>query len=161
MSRILRNGGSLLSIALLFLMGYVTVSEQARNNGIEEGPREAPPKQGEKNKNGNKNGLHTGPEIGLSVIIEVSANESGEPIRGAEVFVKSQAQNKSFERTLHTNNRGIASLTNVPRGSALVQVTAKGRRSFGKYYDLKLESETIVVQLERMNSNTNRNGLPR
>lgn len=84
--------------------------------------------------------------------IVVTAAESSEAVAGAEVFVKSEAEDSEsgmFEETVTTNRRGLARLSSVPRGTVLIQVTARGCKNFGKRYDLNQESQTIEIKLEK------------
>jgi hypothetical protein len=82
--------------------------------------------------------------------IEVTSGDSAEPVEGADVFVKSEAPDTTFQQAVRTNNRGLANLPGVPRGPVLVQVTARGFRNFGDRFELTQEKETKQVSLERV-----------
>ena len=143
-----------LVIGFSLLCAYSTVAEQPQSpDKNEKAGRsvEMPAQSGAKSKNNNKIGSRSVQEAGdtSTLTIQVLSNENDACIRSAEVFLRSQAPNKVFERTLHTNGNGLVTLQKVPRGQVLIQVTATRHKSFGEYYDLKLENEKIIVRVER------------
>lgn len=58
--------------------------------------------------------------------IEVFDRETKLPIAGAKIYVKSSEQGMGFDATVITSASGIATLSGVPRGHLLIQVTAIG-----------------------------------
>src|SRR5713226_1514235 len=78
----------------------------------------------------------------------VTSATSNEPLRGAQVWVKSKEENEDFEDTVVTNAKGVASLPNVPHGKILVQVTLSGWKVFNKNYTLKDEELDISIELD-------------
>jgi hypothetical protein len=82
--------------------------------------------------------------------IEVKSGDPAEPVEGADVFVKSEAPDTTFQQAVRTNNRGLANLPGVPRGPVLVQVTARGYQNFGGRFELTQDRETKQVNLEKV-----------
>jgi hypothetical protein len=52
---------------------------------------------------------------------------------------------KSWET--RTNQEGIAKVPEMPQGTVLVQVIAKGYQTYGKQYDLNEDDATIEIKL--------------
>ena len=90
-----------------------------------------------------------GPPRTTHLHVEVTAGEEEEPVSGADVFVRSQNEGISFEKTLRTRD-GSVTFTRVPAVKVLIQVTVAGCRTFGRKYDLTQEDDqTITINLER------------
>jgi len=47
-----------------------------------------------------------------------------------------------------TNLDGSVKVPEIPRGKILIQVIAKGWHTYGKWYEVETESETIQIKLE-------------
>lgn len=92
---------------------------------------------------------------GVSILhIEVTAGEKDQGVDNASVYVrfpeaKSFGREKLVEMNVKTNREGIVKVTNVPRGKALIQVIATGWRTFGKWFDLDKDEQTIKIKLEK------------
>src|SRR5437870_9425227 len=56
--------------------------------------------------------------------VEVLSDEDIQPIRDAVVFVTAEGNGVDFEKSAHTNGKGVASFLEVPRVKVTVQVTA-------------------------------------
>jgi hypothetical protein len=86
--------------------------------------------------------------------IEVTAGEKDEPVEGASVYVKFVRErlllkDKTIEMNVKTNRDGVAKVPSVPQGKVLIQVIAQGWRTFGQWYDLNAEEQTIKIKLQR------------
>jgi hypothetical protein len=85
--------------------------------------------------------------------IEVTTPD-GKPVGNASVYVRFNEtvglfhKNKLAEMSLKTNQDGSVKVTDVPQGKILIQVIAKGWHTFGKWYDIETESETVQIKLE-------------
>lgn len=89
------------------------------------------------------------PQRTTDLHIEITAGEEGEPITGADVFVRSQTRGAPFEKTLRTRD-GSVTFARVPVTKVLIQVTVAGCKTFGRKYDLTEEDDqTIAIKLER------------
>jgi len=99
-------------------------------------------------------GLSAGPqdeEVRLEVTI--TAEESGDPVTNATVYLKYEEKrflrkDKKIEFTSKTNDDGKAVFPLVPEGRVLVQIVAKGWKTYGKYYELEGPKQTLEVKLQ-------------
>jgi hypothetical protein len=86
--------------------------------------------------------------------IEVTAGEKNLPVENASVYVKyvherTLAKDKKIEMNVKTNRAGVATAPPVPRGKVLVQVVAEGWKTFGRWFDLTEDEQTIKIKLEK------------
>lgn len=86
--------------------------------------------------------------------IEVSAGEKAEPVENASIYVRyveerTLGRDRKIEMNVKTNREGRASVARVPRGKVLVQVIATGWKTFGQWYDLEKDEETIKIRLQK------------
>jgi hypothetical protein len=86
--------------------------------------------------------------------IEVVGAADGKPIGNASVYVRFNEsggflhKDKLAELNFKTNQDGSAKVPEVPQGKILIQVIAKGWHTFGKWYDVDTDEQTIQVKLE-------------
>lgn len=85
--------------------------------------------------------------------IEVVGGEKDEPVDNASVYVRYPEDGRSIRKklialNLKTNANGVTRVPPIPRGKAMIQVVAKGWKTFGKWYDLEKEGETIKIKLK-------------
>jgi hypothetical protein len=84
----------------------------------------------------------------------VVTNTQDKPVGNASVYVRfNQAggflhKDKLAELSFKTNEDGTVKVPAVPRGKILIQVIAKGWHTFGKWYDIDKEQDTIAIKLE-------------
>lgn len=84
--------------------------------------------------------------------IVVTANDK--PVGNASVYVKYYEQSGLFHReklaemNFKTNEDGSVKVPEVPRGKVLIQVIAKGWKTYGKWYDIETEGQGIDIKLE-------------
>ena len=82
----------------------------------------------------------------------VTANDK--PVGNASVYVKYNEPGGLFHReklaemNFKTNEDGSVKVPEVPRGKILIQVIAKGWHTYGKWYDIETDGETIQIKLE-------------
>jgi hypothetical protein len=80
--------------------------------------------------------------------------DDGKPVGNASVYVRFYANggflhhDKLDELDLKTNEDGTVKVPPVPQGKILVQVIAKGWHTFGKWYDVEKDEESIEIKLE-------------
>jgi hypothetical protein len=85
--------------------------------------------------------------------IHVTATD-GKPIGNASVYVRFPVaggifhKDKLSELNLKTNEDGSAKVPDIPRGRILIQVVAKGWKTYGKWYDIDSEAITVEIKLE-------------
>jgi hypothetical protein len=86
--------------------------------------------------------------------IEVAGGADGKPIGNASVYVRYNEsggflhKDKLAELNFKTNQDGSVKVPEVPQGKILIQVIAKGWHTFGKWYDVDTDEQTIQIKLE-------------
>jgi hypothetical protein len=86
--------------------------------------------------------------------IEVVGGADGKPIGNASVYVRYNEpggflhKDKLAELNFKTNQDGSVKVPEVPQGKILIQVIAKGWHTFGKWYDVDTDQQTIQIKLE-------------
>jgi hypothetical protein len=83
--------------------------------------------------------------------IRVTANDK--PLGNATVYVRFNVpggllhHDKLAELDFKTNEDGSVKVPDLPRGRILIQVVAKGWHTYGKWYDVDTDQETIDIKL--------------
>jgi hypothetical protein len=76
------------------------------------------------------------------------------PVGNASVYVRYYASGgflrheKLAELDLKTNQDGSVKVPEIPQGKILIQVIAKGWHTYGKWFDVQKDEESIAIQLE-------------
>ena len=84
--------------------------------------------------------------------IRVTADDK--PVGNASVYVRFPVAGGIFhkdrlsELNLKTNEDGSAKVPDIPRGKILIQVVAKGWKTYGKWYEIDSEAMTVEIKLE-------------
>ena len=84
--------------------------------------------------------------------IHVTADDK--PVGNASVYVRFPVaggifhKDKLSELNLKTNEDGSAKVPDIPRGKILIQVVAKGWKTYGKWYEIESEAMTVEIKLE-------------
>jgi len=86
--------------------------------------------------------------------IVVTAAGSGNPIQNAAVYVRYKnrrllLKDKTISLTVKTNPEGTAVVPDVPQGQVLVQVIAKGWKTYGEFHDIESPRDSVEIKLER------------
>ncbi|MGB9068647.1 MAG: carboxypeptidase-like regulatory domain-containing protein [Candidatus Acidiferrales bacterium] len=77
-----------------------------------------------------------------------------QPVSNASVYVRYNEQgsflhhDKLAELNFKTNQEGSVKVPEVPQGKVLIQVIAKDWHTFGKWYDMDKDEETVSIKLE-------------
>ena len=85
--------------------------------------------------------------------IHVAATD-GKPVGNASVYVRFPVaggifhKDKLAELNLKTNEDGSVKVPDIPRGKILIQVVAKGWKTYGKWYEIDSEAMTVEIKLE-------------
>jgi hypothetical protein len=85
--------------------------------------------------------------------IVVTAGED-KPIGNASVYVRFNTpggflrHEKQVEMNFKTNQDGSVKVPDIPHGKILIQVIAKGWHTYGKWYDVEKDEETIAIKLK-------------
>ena len=84
----------------------------------------------------------------------VVTNPEDKPVGNASVYVRFNEsggflhKDKLAELSFKTNEDGTVKVPAVPRGKILIQVIAKGLHTYGKWYDIEKDQDTIAIKLE-------------
>jgi Carboxypeptidase regulatory-like domain len=76
------------------------------------------------------------------------------PVDNASVYVRFNEsgglfrKDKLSEMNFKTNQDGSVKVPDVPQGKILIQVVAKGLHTFGKWYEVDTEEESVEIKLE-------------
>ncbi len=85
--------------------------------------------------------------------IRVTGN-TDKPISNASVYVRFYTpggflrHDKLVEMNFKTNLDGSVKVPELPQGKILIQVIANGWHTYGKWYDVETEEQSITVKLE-------------
>jgi hypothetical protein len=85
--------------------------------------------------------------------ITLTAEKTGDPIPNASVYLKYQEKrflrkDKKVEFSSKTNDEGKAVFPPVPEGRVLVQIVAKGWKSYGKFYEIEGPKQSLEIKLQ-------------
>jgi hypothetical protein len=81
-------------------------------------------------------------------------NSQDKPVGNASVYVRFNQpggflrKDKLAELSFKTNEDGSVKVPAVPQGKILIQVIAKGLHTYGKWYDIEKDQDTIEIKLE-------------
>jgi hypothetical protein len=77
-----------------------------------------------------------------------------QPVSNASVYVRYYMtggflhHEKLAELSFKTNQEGAVKVPEVPQGKVLIQVIATGWHTFGKWYDMDKDEESVTIKLE-------------
>jgi len=94
------------------------------------------------------------PDATSQLRIEVTAGEKSTPVDMASVYVRyvikhTLSKDENAEMNIKTNKDGVAIAPGVPRGKVLVQVIAQGWKTFGEWFDVTQDEQTIKIHLDK------------
>lgn len=134
--RVVRDLAPIVTIALmvaLFGFGHAAVVVASAHNQSDSKKDEPPPT--------------------TKITIHVS-DPNGKPVGQASVYVRfSQTvgvfhKDKLAELDLKTNDNGSCKVPPIPQGKIMIQVIAKGWRTYGEWYDIEHAEETVPIKLQ-------------
>ena len=126
---------SLLRFAsFLVLLTAVAASAQDKDGGAKANP-DAEPK-----------------DVRLTIV--VTGGDEKKPVDSASVYIRyveehKHGKDKKIEMNLKTNQSGVCHVPVIPPGKFAVQVIADGWKTYGEYYDLTQNEQTINISLVR------------
>lgn len=91
---------------------------------------------------------------GTTTKLRIHVTASDKPIGNASVYVRFPVAGNLFhkdklaELNLKTNEDGSVKVPDIPRGKILIQVVAKGWKTYGKWYDIDTDAMTVEIKLE-------------
>ena len=106
----------------------------------------------DKSSNANKKDKNSEPPT-TRLKIEIT-DPNGKPVGNASVYVRFNQtggplhKDKLAELNLKTNDDGSVKVPEIPQGKILIQVIAKGWHTYGKWYDIEKDEDTIEIKLE-------------
>ena len=86
--------------------------------------------------------------------LKIRVTGKDKPISNATVYVRFNVaggflhKDKLAELDLKTNEDGTAKVPDLPQGRVLIQVIAKDWHTYGKWYDVEGDEQTIEIKLE-------------
>ena len=95
------------------------------------------------------------PEPATTKIRITVVDPNGKPVESASVYVRYNEsgglfhKDKLAELNFKTNQQGALKVPEVPQGRVMIQVIAKGWHTFGQWYDMNQDEETIAIKLEQ------------
>ncbi len=78
----------------------------------------------------------------------------GKPVGQASVYVRFNEsggvfhKDKLAELDLKTNEDGTVRVPEIPQGKIMIQVIAKGWRTYGRWYDIDKAEDTVEIKLQ-------------
>jgi hypothetical protein len=92
----------------------------------------------------------------LTTKIRIQVNDPNDkPVSNASVYVRYYESGgflrheKLAELSFKTNQEGSVKVPAIPQGKILIQVIAKGWHTFGKWYDIDKDEESVLIKLEQ------------
>jgi hypothetical protein len=86
--------------------------------------------------------------------LRIHVTAADKPVGNASVYVRFPVagglfhKDKLAELNLKTNEDGSAKVPDIPRGKILIQVVAKGWKTYGKWYDVDSDALTVEIKLD-------------
>ncbi len=96
----------------------------------------------------------TNDDAGTTRLRIVVTNSQDKPVANASVYIRFGDPGKFFhkdrlaEMNFKTNGDGSVKVPDVPIGRVLIQIVAKGLHTYGKWYDITKDSDTIQIKLD-------------
>jgi hypothetical protein len=88
--------------------------------------------------------------------IVITAGDSNKPQGNASVYVRYDEapsgllhKTKQAELNFKSNQDGTVKVPSVPRGKVLIQVVAPGWHTFGEWYDMSKDEQTVEIHLAK------------
>jgi hypothetical protein len=142
---------SLSAVATILATGLLSANPcRAQTNDAGKTPTQSQP--GATNKSSQKDD-QTSDSTTVRLRIRVT-NSQDKPVGNASVYVRFNQpggflrKDKLAELSFKTNEDGSVKVPAVPQGKILIQVIAKGLHTYGKWYDIEKDQETIEIKLE-------------
>jgi len=100
-----------------------------------------------------KKGDKSSDSLATKIRIHVT-DANDKPVSNASVYVRYYESGgflrheKLSELSFKTNQEGSVKISEIPQGKILIQVIAKGWHTFGKWYDIDKDEESVSIKLE-------------
>lgn len=139
-------------LAICLLCVPVELAQTGNSDQPQNSDQSSAAKQDQSNS-GDKTEQKSSESATTKLRIIVTAGED-KPIGNASVYVRFNTpggflrHEKQVEMNFKTNQDGSVKVPEVPQGKVLIQVIAKGWHTYGKWYDVEKDEETIPIKLE-------------
>lgn len=85
--------------------------------------------------------------------IDVTGGDNNSPVSEASVYLRyvvtgKHGKEQKFELNLKTNQEGETHSPEIPQGKVLIQIVAPNWKTFGQYYFLQEDDQTIQIHLD-------------
>ena len=85
--------------------------------------------------------------------VELTGGDAKKPVVDASVYLKftedKLLRDKKVEFNLKTNQNGVARSPGIPKGRVLIQIVSPGWKTFGQYFEINQDEQTIQINLDR------------
>jgi|SRR5579862_6367923 len=90
----------------------------------------------------------------VRLTITVTGGDGKQPVDNASVYVRYVQErkiikDKKIEMNLKTNMSGVCHVPEIPKGKFMIQVIADGWKTYGEYFDVNQDEQTINIALVR------------
>jgi hypothetical protein len=90
----------------------------------------------------------------VHLTIVVTGGDDKQPVDSASVYVRyvqerKLSKDKKIEMNLKTNQSGVCHAPEIPKGKFMIQVIAEGWKTYGEYFDVNQDEQTINIALVR------------
>ena len=144
--RLLRMAAKWFALVVLCFVGAKLTPARSSSQQKSDAPQTpaAPDKQSEKDQK---------PADPTMTRLRIQVTADDKPVGNASVYVKFKEsgglfhKEKMAELNLRTNEDGSVKVPEVPRGKILIQVIAKGWRTYGEWYEIEDPERTIQIKL--------------
>jgi hypothetical protein len=97
---------------------------------------------------------NTPPPKTTRLTIIVTGGDGNKPVQEASVYLKyvvivKHGKDQKLELNLKTNQEGETHSPEIPQGKVLIQIVAPSWKTFGEYFDLQQDEQTIQIHLDR------------
>jgi hypothetical protein len=143
------NGVSTVWAAIFLVIGLLCARTCIGQSGSANGPATSAPKRSDA-----QDGKASDPDTTrLKIVV---TNSDDKPAGNASVYLRFNEsggflrKDELAEMSFKTNEDGSVKVPNVPIGKVLIQVVGKGLHTYGKWYDISKDQDTIEIKLERV-----------
>jgi hypothetical protein len=143
------NGVSTVWAAIILVIGLLCARTCMGQSGSTNSPATSAPKRSDA-----QDSRASDPDTTrLKIVV---TNSDDKPAGNASVYLRFNEsggflhKDKLAEMSFKTNEDGSVKVPNVPIGKVLIQVVGKGLHTYGKWYDISKDQDTIEIKLERV-----------
>lgn len=140
--------GAALAAGLLFAaVGFAQDTHPSQEGSTPSSPPSESSKQDKKEQKSSDS---------LTTKIRIQVNDPhDQPVSNASVYVRYYMSGgflrheKLEELSFKTNQEGSVKIPEIPQGKVMIQVIAKGWHTFGMWYDMDKDQESVSIKLEQ------------